>query len=56
MSRAREEGRRACGEAAGLPVTGVDMHIGSQIIELTPFEDAFALLSEFGADPAHRRI
>jgi diaminopimelate decarboxylase len=28
-------------------VTGVDMHIGSQITELQPFKDAFALLSEF---------
>jgi len=31
----------------GLAITGVDMHIGSQITELTPFGDAFALLSEF---------
>jgi diaminopimelate decarboxylase len=31
----------------GLQVTGVDMHIGSQIVELTPFGDAFALLSDF---------
>ena len=30
-----------------LKVTGVDMHIGSQITELQPFDDAFALLSEF---------
>jgi diaminopimelate decarboxylase len=28
-------------------VSGVDMHIGSQITELQPFDDAFALLSEF---------
>jgi diaminopimelate decarboxylase len=28
-------------------VTGVDMHIGSQITELQPFEDAFTLLAEF---------
>ena len=28
-------------------VTGVDMHIGSQITELAPFDDAFALLSDF---------
>ena len=32
---------------AGLRVIGVDMHIGSQIIELSPFDDAFALLSDF---------
>jgi diaminopimelate decarboxylase len=31
----------------GLAITGVDMHIGSQITELTPFGDAFALLSDF---------
>jgi diaminopimelate decarboxylase len=31
----------------GLRVTGVDMHIGSQIIELEPFDEAFALLSDF---------
>ena len=30
-----------------LRVSGVDMHIGSQITELQPFDDAFALLSEF---------
>jgi diaminopimelate decarboxylase len=28
-------------------VIGVDMHIGSQIIELDPFRDAFALLADF---------
>ena len=31
----------------GLRVAGVDMHIGSQIVELSPFDDAFALLSDF---------
>jgi diaminopimelate decarboxylase len=31
----------------GLRVSGVDMHIGSQIMELSPFDNAFALLSEF---------
>src|SRR4249919_658679 len=31
----------------GLRVSGVDMHIGSQITELSPFGDAFALLSDF---------
>ena len=31
----------------GLRVTGVDMHIGSQITELAPFGDAFLLLSDF---------
>jgi len=31
----------------GLSVRGVDMHIGSQITELDPFSDAFALLADF---------
>ena len=31
----------------GLRVAGVDMHIGSQITALQPFDDAFALLSDF---------
>jgi diaminopimelate decarboxylase len=42
--------RAVYAEAARLPglrVIGVDMHIGSQITELTPFDDAFALLSDF---------
>ena len=30
-----------------MKVAGVDMHIGSQITELAPFDDAFALLSDF---------
>src|SRR5439155_17146291 len=31
----------------GMAVPGADMHIGSQITELAPFGDAFALLSDF---------
>jgi diaminopimelate decarboxylase len=31
----------------GLSVRGVDMHIGSQITDLEPFDDAFALLADF---------
>jgi diaminopimelate decarboxylase len=46
ISQAREVYARAA-RLPGLHVTGVDMHIGSQITELTPFDDAFALLSEF---------
>jgi diaminopimelate decarboxylase len=46
LSRAREVYARAA-KLPGLRVAGVDMHIGSQITELTPFDDAFALLSEF---------
>ncbi len=33
----------------GIKVTGIDMHIGSQITELQPFEDAFRLLKELVA-------
>src|SRR5262249_37298848 len=46
ISRAREAYARA-GKLPGIRVAGVDMHIGSQITELQPFEDSFALLSEF---------
>ncbi len=31
----------------GIRVDGVDMHIGSQITDLAPFDNAFALLAEF---------
>ena len=33
-------------ELPGIKVAGIDMHIGSQITELQPFDDAFALLAE----------
>jgi len=46
ISRAREVYARAA-KLAGVRVIGVDMHIGSQIIELDPFGDAFALLADF---------
>ena len=46
ISRAREVYGRAA-KLPGVKVTGVDMHIGSQITDLQPFNDAFALLSEF---------
>jgi diaminopimelate decarboxylase len=46
ISRAREVYGRAA-ELPGIKVAGVDMHIGSQITELAPFDDAFALLSDF---------
>jgi diaminopimelate decarboxylase len=46
ISRARDVYARAA-KLPGLKVTGVDMHIGSQITELEPFDDAFALLSDF---------
>jgi diaminopimelate decarboxylase len=44
-----ERARAVYAHAATLPgikVTGIDMHIGSQITELQPFEDAFKLLRE----------
>ncbi|EKF17794.1 diaminopimelate decarboxylase [Nitratireductor pacificus] len=44
-----KEARAAYARAAELPglkVSGIDMHIGSQITELQPFDDAFALLTE----------
>jgi diaminopimelate decarboxylase len=46
ISRAREVYARAA-KLKGVRVSGVDMHIGSQITELAPFGDAFALLSDF---------
>ena len=46
ISRAREVYARAA-KLPGIKVTGVDMHIGSQIVELTPFDNAFMLLSDF---------
>src|SRR6202034_4335713 len=46
ISRAREVYARAA-KLEGVRVTGVDMHIGSQIIELDPFGDAFALIADF---------
>jgi len=46
LSRAREVYARAS-KLPGLKVTGVDMHIGSQITDLDPFGNAFSLLAEF---------
>jgi diaminopimelate decarboxylase len=46
LSRARDVYARAA-KLPGLKVTGVDMHIGSQITDLDPFGDAFALLADF---------
>jgi len=49
ISRARE----AYAEAAKLPglrVAGIDMHIGSQIVELSPFDNAAALMAELTRD------
>jgi diaminopimelate decarboxylase len=46
ISRAREVFARARA-LPGLSVRGVDMHIGSQITDLEPFDNAFALLAHF---------
>jgi diaminopimelate decarboxylase len=46
ISRAREVYARAA-KLGGVRIAGVDMHIGSQITDLDPFSDAFALLADF---------
>ena len=46
IGRAREVYARAAA-LPGLRVSGVDMHIGSQITELDAFDDAFAVLGRF---------
>ena len=46
LSRARDVYAHAA-KLPGLKVSGVDMHIGSQITDLDPFGDAFALLADF---------
>src|SRR5689334_11773177 len=46
ISRAREVYAHAA-KLEGIRVSGVDMHIGSQITALEPFGNAFALLSDF---------
>ncbi|MGU3401392.1 diaminopimelate decarboxylase [Brucellaceae bacterium D45D] len=45
----RVKAREAYARAAKLPgidVVGIDMHIGSQIIDLEPFDNAFALMAQ----------
>jgi diaminopimelate decarboxylase len=49
IARAREVYARAA-KLKGIEITGVDMHIGSQIIDLQPFDNATALLSELARD------
>src|SRR3954451_379312 len=46
ISRAREVYAHAA-KLPGIEVSGVDMHIGSQITDLDPFGNAFALLADF---------
>ncbi|MBV8439300.1 MAG: diaminopimelate decarboxylase [Hyphomicrobiales bacterium] len=48
ISRAREVYARARA-LPGLAIRGVDMHIGSQITDLEPFDSAFALIADFVA-------
>lgn len=48
-----QRAREVYAEAASLPgiqVSGIDMHIGSQITQLQPFDNAFALLRELITD------
>jgi diaminopimelate decarboxylase len=59
LDRAREVYARAA-KLPGIRITGIDMHIGSQITDLGPLEVAFTLLAEFvrvlrgdGHDIAH---
>jgi diaminopimelate decarboxylase len=49
ISRAREVYDRAA-KLKGIAITGVDMHIGSQITDLEPFDNATALLAELARD------
>jgi diaminopimelate decarboxylase len=46
ISRARDVYLRAA-KLEGVRAIGVDMHIGSQIVELEPFRGAFSLLADF---------
>lgn len=49
ISRARSVYAEAA-KLPGLSVTGIDMHIGSQIIDMEPFANAAALLAELARD------
>lgn len=49
ISRAREVYDIAA-RLPGLAITGVDMHIGSQITDMAPFENAVTLLAELARD------
>jgi len=46
ISRAREVYAHAK-RLPGLRTIGLDMHIGSQIVDLKPFDDAFSLIADF---------
>lgn len=49
FARAREVYARIAA-LPGVRAVGVDMHIGSQITDMTPFDNAFALLAELVRD------
>ena len=49
IARARDVYARAAA-LKGLEITGVDMHIGSQITDLQPYDNATALLAELARD------
>jgi diaminopimelate decarboxylase len=49
LSRAREVYARAA-KLPGVEIAGVDMHIGSQLTDLEPFDEAFTLLAELVRD------
>jgi diaminopimelate decarboxylase len=49
IGRAREVYAHAA-RMKGIAITGVDMHIGSQITDLEPFDNATALLAELARD------
>lgn len=46
LERSREVYARAAG-LPGISVTGIDIHIGSQLTDLVPFDDAFAVVADF---------
>jgi diaminopimelate decarboxylase len=49
LSRAREVYARAA-KFARIEIVGADMHIGSQLTDLAPFDEAFSLLAELVRD------
>jgi len=49
LSRARDIYKEAA-KLPGIEITGVDMHIGSQITELLPFENAVTLIAELARE------
>jgi diaminopimelate decarboxylase len=49
FARAHEVYRRIA-DSKGLKAVGVDMHIGSQITDMKPFDNAFALLAQLVGD------